>query len=188
MPIIFQFASLAINLDNFKSDEREITFASKLGNSLNELQIVEFDNQLDISHNWRGFEAFLGIKKYFSGDILQLLIGQGFGSNVEVPYWAFSDWNDPSLEGLKKPNIFHIGYITIMLKTGIVGLLLFVYFLGAFFNKSKLHLFDNFLSQSLIMLIVATTFLTHGLIKPDLNPLILILLGMSFSLVNYNRS
>ena len=188
MPIILQFASLAINLDNFKSDEREITFASKLGNSLNELQIVEFDNQLDISHNWRGFEAFLGIEKYFSGDILQLLIGQGFGANVEVPNWAFSDWNDPSLEGLKNPNIFHIGYITIILKTGIVGLLLFVYFLGAFFNKSKLHLFDNFLSQSLIMLIVATTFLTHGLIKPDLNPLILILLGMSFSLVNYNKS
>jgi hypothetical protein len=187
-PIIVQFASLIINLDNLKPDKSETTFTSKLVNSLNELQIVEFDNQFDISHNWRGYEAFLGIEKYFSGDILQLLIGQGFGANIEVPNWAFSDWNDPSLEGLKNPSIFHIGYITIILKTGIVGLFIFVYFLGAFFNKSKLHLFNNFLSQSLIILIVTTTFLTHGLIKPDLNPLILILLGMSFSSVNYNKS
>ena len=183
-PLFVQFAGEIVSLDRDASNTGAVTFVGKLSNSLNELQIVDFDNQFDISNNWRGFEAFLGIEKYFSGDFFQLLIGQGFGASVKVPNWAFSNWNDPSLEGLRNPNIFHIGYVTILLKTGMMGLLLFVHFTSTFFAQGKLHGFNNFLSQSLIILIVTTTFLTHGLIKPDLNPLILIFLGISFRSLN----
>ena len=185
-PIFVQLIGLYFNLE--AKNNSDTGFLAKSFNSLNELQIKSFDNQYDITHNWRGFEAFLGFDKFLNGDQIQFLFGQGFGAFVEVPDWAFTDWRDSNLEGLKNIGIFHIGFITILVKSGIIGLLYFFYFLYYFFKKENLLLFQNNLTQALIIVIIISTYLTHGLITPTLNPFLLIFLGISLNDFKYNKS
>ena len=178
-PLFIQLIGLYFNLETVRNDDNN--FLIKTLNSITELQITDLDNQYDITHYWRGFEAFLGIEKFLSGNILQILFGQGIGAFVEVPRWAFSDWSSSSLDGLKNISIFHNGYITILLKSGIIGLILFLMFFKKIFKNIK-----NNLAQAIIIYIVISTYLTHGLIIPTLNPFILIFLGISLSDSKYN--
>lgn len=78
----------------------------------------------DINNNWRGYEAYQGILKYRNGSDLQKALGYGFNARVDlgiIMKLAGEDYD--------KVPILHNQYVTLLVKTGFIGLLLYLAFL-----------------------------------------------------------
>jgi len=171
-------------LDQNSGGTQGIGFQSKIMHSLSEMIVRDYDNTLEINSNWRGFEAYLGLEKYYSGNPVELIVGQGYGTVVYTPYWVFGD-ADTVLDVLP---MFHNGYITIILKTGILGLFLFftwlyvllragnkIYILGC---TRQERLVGN-LIQASVFIIFFQTLVVHGIFKTIVPVLLLVLIGIS---------
>jgi len=167
------------------------TFESKLTHSFDEMFVRDYDTSREVSHNWRGYEAFLGLSKYYEGNIFELLFGQGYGAIVITPFWVFHG------ELLNTLPIFHNGYITIILKTGIVGLLfffLFLYLLLKMVTKSVQtsinteQVLTGRLLQAIVFIIFFQTFVVHGLFFTTPPVLLLILTGVLIQFLAFERT
>lgn len=104
-------------------DDRSTTFVSKLLRSLAEVKVSDYQDIEDISYNWRGFETYRVIVTYMSGSELQKIVGQGFGSLVSLGFTmnlAGSDYDYIA--------VVHNGYGYVLLKTGLIGILLYLMF------------------------------------------------------------
>ncbi len=104
-------------------DDDDINFFGKILRSLTEVTISDYEYYEDIANNWRGFETYRTIETYKSGSDLQKIFGQGFGSLVFLNMTmnlAGSDYEYiPAV---------HNGYAYILIKTGLIGVLLYLTF------------------------------------------------------------
>lgn len=179
------FGSLFVNLKSQSSQGS--TFQSKISHSLNEIIVRDYKSSFEIIHSWRGHEAFLGISKFYKGNFLEILFGQGFGTVVYTPKWIFGT-EDNNLGVLP---IFHNGYITILLKTGLVGLLLFFFFLYKLLKiSSKIPFeklnnqqkFTTFLFRLVLFTILISTLVVHGIFTTASPFILILLLGASIKM------
>jgi hypothetical protein len=107
------------------SDSINSQFLGKVKNSFQEISSSDFsDNQL-VRKNWRAYESLQGIKKFSSGSGDQQLLGYGFGELTSVGI-------DIKLGGKIRSDvpIFHNGYIYLLVKLGLVGVMLYILFLS----------------------------------------------------------
>lgn len=154
-------------------------FFEKVLNSGSEVVVQEYEGAVNINQYWRSYEAFLGLEKYFDAGLAGLMFGQGFGS-----YASASHVFETKFQYIP---IFHIGFITILLKAGIVGIFLFFAFLGRIIRpgfpsgSSPEDRFHALLSIGLVWVIVIHTYAVHGLYTPKINVLLLFLVGCIFS-------
>lgn len=169
------------------------TFKSKVMHSLDEMIVRSYNSHTEINQNWRGYEAYLGLSKYYEGGVYELIFGQGYGAVVITPFWVFHG------EKLNVLPIFHNGYITIILKSGLVGLFSFFLFLYTLLKvsfkviKEKNHQrqLAGMLLQSSVFIIFFQTFVVHGIFKTTVPVLLLVMIGgllqiISTQLVNLN--
>ena len=120
-------------LDVKTGDSQGNTFQTKVSHSLDEMTVKDYGTVQEIIHNWRGYEAYMGLSKFYEGNIFEVIFGQGFGAVIYTPNWIFNGESD----NLSVLPIFHNGFITILLKTGLVGLFLFFGFLYQLLRISK---------------------------------------------------
>lgn len=169
------------------SEIKQVDFQAKLMNSLNEMTVREYYTLAEINQHWRGYEAYLGLSQYQSGNLLEIIFGQGFGAVTYTPFWIFRG------EKLDLLPFFHNGYITIILKTGLVGLLCFFLFLYTLlksslktinFAKTPQEKISGLLLQAAVFIIFFQTFVVHGIFKTTTPVLLLVLIGalLSFTL------
>jgi hypothetical protein len=87
----------------------------------------------DIQANWRGYEAYQGLMKFSQGSTFQKLFGYGFSEKVDLGITiqlAGADYDQVP--------ILHNEYVTLLVKCGIAGLVLYLIFLyGIGFKKVK---------------------------------------------------
>lgn len=85
----------------------------------------------DIQANWRGYEAYQGLLKFYAGTDLQKTIGYGFSTKIDLGITmqlAGADYDQVP--------IMHNEYVMLLVKCGVVGLVLYVIFLyGIGFKK-----------------------------------------------------
>ncbi|HET8573284.1 MAG TPA: hypothetical protein VFL76_05370 [Edaphocola sp.] len=162
-------------------------FVSKLDNITNELVWTSKENTdatlADINTNWRGYEAFRGMQKYLDGSNIQKVIGFGWGSLVDLGM-------QQELDGkyYEEIPVLHNGYVMLLVKTGVVGLLLYLIFLfrlgfGKFDTPTISNKWGNnvgvyvsrLLSSFCIIELVSTLTVTGLLNKNDF--LIVVLMG-----------
>jgi hypothetical protein len=156
-----------------------VTFTDKFKGSLDEMVIKDYTSMAEINQHWRGYEGFLGLSKYYDGNEFELFFGQGFGTVVYTDYSLFQG------KKLSVIPIFHNGYITILLKTGIIGLLFFFVFLYRLLKQGKFYLkfgeFEHQFSGKLLIFItfaiLIRTLVTHGIYTTSADLSLLILLG-----------
>jgi hypothetical protein len=177
--LIIPFLSLANQAGGGISDV-STSFVQKLAGSLSEIAIQDQYDDAGINLNWRGYEAFLGVNAVNQNGWPSILAGLGLGSYVEGPF----------IDKLNIIPIFHNGYVTVYVKGGILGLIIFVYFLyrQAFpatrislnavsaKNRARLLYFQK-LSGLLVVSLAVRTLSTHGIIFPS-PPLELLILGV----------
>lgn len=174
MLIIFHGAALAelfhVEVEDYSSLD------NKLRNSFNELLVYERTDMSAINQEWRGFEAYLGLRMFSEGNAAQRLLGQGAGA---VCYNnVFPDGKLSSLP------IFHNGYITILLKTGYLGLMIFFCFVCTFFGGSAEGEREHYRSSLLSLLGIYLLFQTqviHGIFTNNTPMFLLLLTGVSFA-------
>jgi hypothetical protein len=160
----------------------DFTIESKVMHSVSEIIVKEYDTVFEIQNNWRGYEAYLGLSKYYEGNIAELVFGQGYGSVAITP----QQWMNHGLdEGLGVLPIFHNGYVTILLKTGLAGLLSFFVFLYVLLKisiknintaKCEEELLSGHLLQASVFIIFLSSIVVHGIfyITPPVSLLVLV--------------
>ncbi len=99
------------------------TFRSKIARSVIELKISDYTDMVDINRNWRGFETYKALDKFIEGNTKQKLFGYGFGSLIDLGFtMTLNEVN------FRKIPITHNGYAYILVKTGLLGILCYVFF------------------------------------------------------------
>lgn len=180
IPVFFgSFINMAI------PEQAATNFISKVMNSYSEIIVRDY-RDLDaiapdanvINLYWRSQEAFLGLAKYLEGTPVQLFFGHGFGSYATA-------------EGIfenkfQEIPFFHNGFITIVLKSGPLGILLFFQFLYIFVKSTSklnasvtnLNKFLHIISPAIVFVTIIKTFFIMGFYTPESPVLLLTLIGI----------
>jgi hypothetical protein len=163
------FGSVYLNIR--KNSFNEVSISNKIANSISEVLITnKFYTKSEIIVNYRSYEALLGLNKYNESNLFTKFFGFGFGSSVKRPSWIFPDTSSY----LDNIPFFHNGYVSILFKSGIIGLILFFIFIFKISHLSKnLLVLNTTLSLVLfklliifILIILLSTYVIHGIYKP----------------------
>ena len=78
---------------------------------------------LILNSNWRGIETYRALVTFSTGNLKQQILGQGFGSLIDLGF-------DIPINGVvyRKIPILHNGYAYILVKTGLLGILFYLFF------------------------------------------------------------
>jgi hypothetical protein len=143
---------LFLNSTPMRANIEEIT--RKIFSSYSEILVSsKYTNTGEIS-NWRGYETALAINKIANGSIGDQIWGYGFGATV------FIGFDDILGFGIYDIPLLHNGFIHIALKTGYLGVLLYI---GFFFNLMKIirkHKFIGDATGDLLAGILMSSFFT----------------------------
>lgn len=120
--VVIGYVALAV----VTPDDEEGTFRSKIIRSVEEVTVTDYQDFSDISKNWRGFESYKAVETFLSGDIPQMILGQGFGTLVDLGfYMPLGGVGDVDFRYIP---ITHNGYVYILIKAGILGLVCYTIF------------------------------------------------------------
>jgi len=159
-------------------DQDEMPFVAKLLNSLNELSIEDYDDKGDINTNWRGFESFIALATYMNGSEFEWVFGQGSGTLVDLGFYIDLGGNE-----LRYIPMLHNGYMYILLKFGMVGIVIYLYFLYALISAGRGWRGKSKSEWSLAERIVSSLGILN---KYELEPA-MVLLGAAAAWVNLQR-
>jgi len=144
------------NIDTNRDSQGIKAFIYKTQNSFKELfapidtsEIVN-DRRLLWEH-WRAYEANKAIEQISESGAKAWLIGMGFGSQIDLETYAYLDGKTFT----EVPTI-HNGFVNVLFKTGILGLifyLLFIFYSFFKYQKPTLDYYNNLFNK----LIVATS-------------------------------
>ena len=96
------------------------TGADRIRHSLAEMTISEYEDISGKHLNYRGYEAFMALKEYSQYGIFNKALGGGMGAVV--------DMGEDSPVGIQYIPILHNGYPYLLIKMGLFGTILFIYY------------------------------------------------------------
>jgi hypothetical protein len=167
-------------------DSSQITFFSQLTKIFSEIRIDNYITPQEINTSWRGFESFLAKQQFLSGNLLQNIFGQGFGSLVDLGFSMKLAENE-----YQYIPVLHNGYWYILVKCGILGLWSYLFFYFRAF-KFAMHFYNsinqNHMILSRIVLgclvsIAAATYVVGGMPQMHNGELILLLSFLQYKLL-----
>lgn len=170
---------LTVSKDNF--------MVSKMLNSVSEVS-VSSNAELDESYeNYRGFETFMAIQTYLDGNVLEKITGAGLGKLIDLKIYV-------ELVGTERRFIpvLHSGYAYILVKTGIVGILLFLLFLANVFKLVRKHQVQarllGMMTITTVLALYFATFIVSGWFNMEFLLTILILGGFIYYLQEHEQA
>lgn len=133
----------------------------------------------DMQANWRGYEAYQGMQKYNKGNALQKTFGFGFGARIDLGLIM-----KLSGEDYESVPVIHNEYVMLLVKSGIIGLILYLIFLYQIgftsisaleSNNTELYFSYQILS-ALSVIAILNTYIGFGLLDSE-NAAVPIFLG-----------
>jgi O-Antigen ligase len=112
----------------FHSDKVSVlldSFVQKTANTSSEVNVQGYETYQDINSNWRGFEASRAAKTYAEFGDMEKVVGGGFGTVVDLGFAMKLGNTGESFEFIP---LLHNGYMELLVKTGALGLSLFILF------------------------------------------------------------
>jgi O-Antigen ligase len=122
---------LGLASSRFHSDKVSVlldSFVQKTANTSSELNVHGYETYQDINSNWRGFEASRAAKTYADFSDTEKLFGGGFGTTVDLGFAMKLGLGNTVDESYEFVPILHNGYMELLVKTGLLGLTLFIGF------------------------------------------------------------
>jgi hypothetical protein len=110
---------------------------------------VDKDDWKDFNDNYRAYENMLTIRVMKREGFWGMLRGKGLGSDIQLGQTLFT--NDGT--ELTKVSILHNGFMTVFLKSGLIGIFFMLYFLIILLKQGKT---DNDYIRQLNLLLMAT--------------------------------
>lgn len=104
----------------------------KISNIYTETLSSSFKDKQAIQENWRAYEAVQGVAKFALGTRTEQIIGHGFGTLTDIGF-------EIKLGGVLRTDIpiFHNGYIFLLVKLGVLGVALYLYFVYMVYIQLK---------------------------------------------------
>jgi hypothetical protein len=160
--------------------------AMKLGRSLTEVAVRSYTSWFDIHMNWRGYEAFRAMQTYFAGSTLERFVGLGHGALVDLKLSIKLIPDEPPFRHMA---VLHNGYAYLLVKTGLVGVALYLLFLARLaISGSRLRheadpatVLAGRMVIGLAIAIAAMTTTGNGVLQTGMNEVV-IAMGMVLSL------
>jgi hypothetical protein len=121
---------LALASNMFHSDKVGVlleAFVQKTANTSSEVNVHSYESYEDINLNWRGFEAARAAKTYAEFGDGEKLVGGGFGTMVDLGF-AMKLGLGNNADSFEFVPLLHNGYMELLVKTGLLGLVLFILF------------------------------------------------------------
>lgn len=190
--LIIFFLSLSglyiyLNTSNINRSSKGFgNFLYKIKIAPEEIFVPKFDlkNHANLWDHWRAYEAYCALED-LNKDKKDYMFGKGFGALVDL------NFNAPlNEEGMRYIPVLHNGYIYLLFKTGIIGLMLYLLFLmylylqSYFVIKNKFQMvFSNILS-GISLYFLFTSLIITGLYNTK--DVIALILGMFLYLTNKN--
>ena len=171
---IFSFYALLFSVNIRRNSKGMESFLYKVRNAPAEVFKTHIDreNHVDLWDHWRGYEASRAFA-LLNENPANYIFGCGYGSLVNLKFYAPLS-NDP--KGMKFISELHNGYVYILYKTGIIGLLLYLYFLFLLYAKIYFERrFTTVFISAIGMSFLFSTLVTVGI--NNNNDIIIILLG-----------
>lgn len=169
------------------SNNGERSLLTKFTHSIEEVTLSNYTSEKDINENWRGYESFRGYLAFQNdGTVIEKIFGYGFGKSATLGITI-------KLGGNYFSSItrFHNGYIDILLKCGIIGLISIVtFFLVLFFkfysfnkviNKDYNYIQNNIIASISVILLI-TTYIISGWLNYSANIPFIFLLAILLNL------
>jgi O-antigen ligase len=188
------FYGLTLVADVLPADSPVRTLVEKFKNIPEEISWTAKKNKeatkTEIQDHWRGYEAYQGLLKYRNGDAMKKAIGFGFGERIDIGITMklAGDYYDTI-------PILHNEYVTLLVKSGILGLflyLLFLYLVGC--TKIKYNRVDDpeiyysyQMLSALSLVSLLNTYIGFGLLDPT-NAAMPIFLGFFWGNIQRNRN
>lgn len=191
--LIFVFVSTALVSGNYILPHQahgKQTILVRLANSINETIMSDYSSRSDINEYWRGYESYMGFKQYVGGNATDLLFGQGFGALIDLRIYIYLGG-----ELFRFIPIMHNGYIYLLIKTGLLGLALYLLFIYRFIRLGnrieKTHdrtlVFVGRFIKALSFVLLFTTFVIAGLFNKTYQVPFTFLLGTLLACAHLNR-
>ena len=171
---ILGFYALLFSVNIHRNSKGIESFLYKVRNAPAEVFKTHIDreNHVDLWDHWRGYEASRAFA-LLNEKPTNYIFGCGYGSLVNLKFYAPLS-NDP--KGMKFISELHNGYVYILYKTGIIGLLLYLYFLFLFYVKIYFdRRFTTVFISAIGMSFLFSTLVTVGI--NNNNDIIIMLLG-----------
>ena len=174
--VIFTFFGVALALF-FINHFKETFFIEKMLNSIFEISIT---NDIDPNNpyaNFRGYEAKSAIDTFSQADDFQKIVGLGFGKLIDLKsYYLLGG------ELMRFIPILHNGFAYLLVKTGVLGCILFLMFL---INIAKLakqtYKYSQVISTTTIGVLLSLCFATYivsGFFNSEFEILMILLGGL----------
>lgn len=182
--LLFGLLAIVVTLQasvDTQSLEAKHSFVGKLARSFEELQVDERMTIREINENWRGFETARAIATWRNGEALQQVFGLGFGTQVDLG--LFQNLSGRQRDAVRFIPIFHNGYVYVLLKTGVAGVLLYLFALFTLYRTGRRTAADasqpdaareGRLLQACAVVLLTTTWVVSGAFsKFDMFPFLL---------------
>lgn len=162
------------------------TFAGKLVRSFTEMTVGEYVGAREVGMNFRGHETAQALKQFADSSLPEMLFGRGFAATVDLGISLPLATNEVGeLINVRFIGVLHNGYMYILTKTGLMGLILYLVFLGALYKMARpraalpndlVHARAGKLMQFLSVGLLTTTYVVGGIFnKLDMFPLMLMI-------------
>lgn len=162
------------------------TFTGKLLRSAQELTVSDYQDEQSINDNFRGFETARALKSYSDGGVPSWLAGRGFGHFVDLGV-SLNLGDGP----MRYIPIFHNGIIYVLVKTGALGLCLYLLCCCWLFIRGARASRDiestvataGRVVQGCVAVLVFTSWLISGPFNKSALFAVLLVLGFSLALI-----
>lgn len=159
-------------------------FINKSVNSISEISsTIEDWDEKSINNNWRGYEVYRTKELFKDAKAQEVLFGFGFGKRVDLNIRMYI-----GKELFTSIPILHNGYYYILLKTGIIGVIIYIIFFAKMALKNYKQIYnDDFEAKLLCIIAIAvlfTTLVVTGIYNKGSMFVFCLIIGASF----YNKN
>ena len=148
-------------------------YDNKIEKTLNEANPnQDWDDEAVVTDNWRGYELHRVMIEFRKGNAIQELFGYGFGKKVYVGRYAYYllDIYEENGKGSLYIPVTHNGYANMLMKTGLIGMLLLIFFYINLIVKSikfarKYNKWEGRLLAGIIVGLIFMTYILNGMYK-----------------------
>jgi hypothetical protein len=153
------------------------TTNNRFSKSLKELTFSKSTSLKYIGRQYRGFESLKAEEKIMAGNAIRKVFGFGLYENVDLGIKV-----DLGGYAMRSIPILHNGYLYLIIRTGFLGLIFYIYFFVKYYTSSQLYFTDLYrrISNGIIISLLISNIVISSFFSMELSFLWL-LIGFSLS-------
>lgn len=170
-------ARSAVDPDSLQA---KTSLVGKFGRVFEELRVTQDLRPGEVQDNWRGYETARAVGQWAEGGPARWFFGEGLGALVDLGLFE-SLTRDPR-DAVRFIPIFHNGYVFVLVKAGLVGIVLYLLVLTRLYLMGRRHAnaasplrnLGRLLQACAVSLFISTAIFFGAFHKFDLLPVMLL--------------